>query len=105
MAGTVAMTYPTVTAVARGFDAQAAMLKAISTALEGAIQVLRTAAMLGVVMAKFLADYLQGIKDAIDKLIKDCQFYAKNLDKAVNDHKTGQYDAGSYFTQGDSLGG
>lgn len=105
MAGKVAMTYPTVTAVARGFDQQAETLQGISTALAGAIEILRAAAMFGAVMAKFLADYLEGIKKAIDQLIKDCKFYSKNLDKAVNDHKTGQYEAGSYFTQGDSLGG
>lgn len=105
MASTVAMTYPTVTAVARGFDAQAGVLKTVSTALEGAINTCKTLAFLAPMVAKALEIYLTNIKKAVDQLIKDCQFYSKNLDKAVNDHKTGQYDAGSYFTQGDSLGG
>lgn len=104
MAGKVAMTYATITQVANGFQQQGQALSAISKVLEAQIEILRMAAMFGAVMAKFLADYLEGIKKAIDQLVKDCEFYKKNLDKAVNDHKTGQYESGAYFTQGDQLG-
>ncbi len=105
MASTVAMTYPTVTAVARGFDAQAAMLKVIMLAITAAVRAMQAACFMAPMVVEKLEQYLENIQKANDKLVKDCEFYSKNLDKAVNDHKTGQYDAGSYFTQGDSLGG
>lgn len=97
MSGKVAMTYQTVTAVAQGFDQQAQILGAISKGLEAAIEILRAMAFASMGTSLALANYLQTIKDKIDKLVKLCNFYTQNLNKAVNDHKTGQYDAGSYF--------
>lgn len=96
----VQMDYPVVTSVSKGFKAAHDTLVAVGKALEAAITTLRTLAFFGVALAKALADYLQVIKTKVDKLAKLTQEFSDDLARAVEDHKKGQYNAGSYFGEG-----
>lgn len=96
----VQMDYPVVTNISNGFKAAHDTLVAVGKALDAAITTLRTLAFFGMALAKALADYLQVIKDKVDKLAKLAQEFSDDLARAVQDHRTGQYKAGSYFGEG-----
>lgn len=100
MGAVVSMTYQPILDVSNGFSQTAQSLRTIAKVLEALITILRIAAFCGAIMAKFLADYLQVIKTKCEKLAKVCDEFAKDLKRAVAEHKAGDYKAGSYFGEG-----
>lgn len=98
----VEMEYAPVMTASKGFQTAAQTLKTIGKALEIAINLLRSgpAAFFSMGTSTVLAQYLEGIKKAVEKLGKLCTEFSNDLKRAVDDHKKGDYKAGSYFGEG-----
>lgn len=97
---TVEMTYAPIQAVSKGFQTMAQTLKTIGKALEIAIQILRASAFASMGTSLAMANYLDVIKQKVEKLGKLCTEFSNDLKRAVDDHKKGDYRAGSYFGEG-----
>ena len=101
MAGSVVqMDYSVITAVSKGFKANATTLKAIGKALEVAVQILRAQAIASMGTSLALAKYLDTIRKKVQKLGKICEEFASDLGLAVNDHKKGDIEGKRYFGEG-----
>jgi hypothetical protein len=96
----VQMDYPVITSVSQNFGQASEALVAIGQVLQVTITMLRTAAFFGMELAGALAQYLEVIKAKVDKLAGLTKEFSGDLARAVNDHRTGQYQAGSYFGEG-----
>jgi hypothetical protein len=94
------MDYSVITAVSKGFKANAATLKAIGKALEVAIQILQAMAFVSLGTTKALAQYLSVIKEKVQKLGKICEEFAGDLANAIRDHKKGDIEGKRYFGEG-----
>lgn len=97
---TVEMTYAPIQQASKAFEVSAQTLKTIGKALEIAIQILRATAFASMGTSLALANYLDVIKDKVQKLGKLCQEFSGDLKRAVSDHKKGDYKAGTYFGEG-----
>jgi|GEM_PF-1226506 len=101
MAGQVVqMDYAVIGDVAKGFDAASKMLKAISTVLQGLVNMLRTMSFMSAGTSAALAQYYDVIRQKIDKLATVCDNFSAKLLMAVNDHKRGDIQGKRYFGQG-----
>ncbi len=96
----VAMTYQPIQEVARGFQQAAQMLRMVARTLAAAVQILRAMAFASMGTSLALANYLDVIRQKCENLAKICDEFAADLTRAVNDHKSGDYKAGSYFGEG-----
>jgi len=96
----VQMDYEVVLAVSGGFTASAVTLRMVATVLDALIQVLRAMAFASLGTSLALANYLENIKNKIEKLAKVCEEFAGDLKRAVTDHKRGDVKGGSYFGEG-----
>lgn len=96
----VEMDYSTITAVSKGFGAQADALKVIAKILEVAIQILIATAFLSGGLNLIHARYLEVIKKKTKKLAEICNEFSGDLAKAINDHKKGDVRGKSYFGEG-----
>jgi hypothetical protein len=103
MANIVQMDYGTVSAVASGFKQQQDALTAIGQGLKAAIEVLRAAAFFSLGITQAIANYLEGIMNAVNNLAKICGEFSGDLTRAVSDHKSGDYKGGTYFRGGIEL--
>ncbi|MCW1971162.1 MAG: hypothetical protein KIH69_023895 [Anaerolineae bacterium] len=99
----VEMDYGAVEKVAKGFDDARETLEIIKQALEAVIQSLQAASFVSFGTSAALAQTLKFFQDIVKNLIALCKEFAEDLRKAVNDHKRGDYKAGSYFKKGISL--
>ncbi len=100
MGTVVAMTYQPIQEVSRGFQQAAQMLRMIAKALAIAVQILRAMAFASMGTSLALANYLEVIQKKCENLAKVCEEFSGDLNRAVNDHKSGDYKAGSYFGEG-----
>lgn len=101
MASTVVeMDYDVMNAVSKGFKGVATSLKAIGKALEVAIQILRAAAFASMGTSLALANYLDVIKQKVEKLAGICEEFATDLAQAINDHRKGDVRGKRYFGEG-----
>lgn len=96
----VEMEYAPIQAVSKGFQVAAQTLKTIGKALEIAIQILRASAFASMGTSLAMANYLDVIKQKVEKLSKLCTEFSNDLKRAVSDHKKGDYQAGTYFGEG-----
>jgi len=96
----VQMDYGVVMEVSKGFSMASQMLKTVSKVLGILIQILRASAFFSMGTSLALANYLENIQRAIDNLAKICDEFAGDLQRAVGDHKRGDYKGKSYFGEG-----
>jgi hypothetical protein len=96
----VQMDYARVTAVSNRFKTSSARLIAVGKVLGVTITMLRVAAFFGVVLAAALAKYFERIKLRVDYMAAMTAEFSRDLARAVDDHRNGQYVAGSYFGEG-----
>jgi uncharacterized protein YukE len=97
---TVQMTYAPVEKAAKGFDATSKALKAMGKILQVVIQQLRAAAAATLGMSAVYANYLDVIRQKVEKLAKICDEFARDLRRAIKEHKAGDYQGGTYFGAG-----
>lgn len=101
MGTTVAMTYAPVEAASKGFQQQAQMFRVISKATAALVQILRATAFASAGTGLALASYLESrVQKNCEKTAKLCEEFSEDLKRAVEDHKSGDYKAGSYFGEG-----
>ena len=100
MGTTVAMTYQPIKEVSRGFQQAAQVLRTIAKVLQALVQILRAMAFASMGTSLALANYLDVIRQKLEKLAKVCEEFSKDLAQAVTDHQQGTYKAGSYFGEG-----
>jgi hypothetical protein len=100
MGTVVAMQYQPVLEVSRGFQQAAQILRTIAKVLQALVQILRAMAFASMGTSLALANYLDVIRQKCEKLAKVCEEFSQDLARAVDDHKKGQYKAGSYFGEG-----
>lgn len=96
----VEMDYGVITAVSKGFRAQADALKAIGKILAAAIQILRATAFFSMGTSLALAKYLEVIKKKVQKLSKLCEEFSGDLAAAIMDHRKGDVRGKHYFGEG-----
>ena len=101
MAGQVVqMDYQAIQKVSDGFKTAKEALESVGKVLELLIGILRAAAFFSFGTAAALAQYLDGIKQAVQKLAKICQEFADDLARAIGDHKNGDFAGKRYFGEG-----
>ncbi|MBM4423808.1 MAG: hypothetical protein FJ030_10495 [Chloroflexi bacterium] len=101
MAGQVVqMDYAVISDVSKGFATARDTLRTVGKVLEVLIGILRVSAMLGNFMAPALIQYLEVIKQKVEKLAKLCDEFASDLGQAINDHKRGDIQGKRYFGEG-----
>lgn len=93
----VQMDYDQITMSANGYKAAADALRGVAKALEAAIQILRASAFLSFGTTAALAQYLEGIKNALEKVAQVCEKLSKGLMQAMTDHKNGDVTTKGYF--------
>lgn len=96
----VQMDYPAITEISRQFESVGESLEKVGQSLEMTMNVLRTQAFCGSVLAAALVQYLSVIKTKVDLLAKVMYEFSKDMARAVVDHQTGQYRVGTYFGEG-----
>lgn len=101
MAGQVVqMDYQVIGDVSKGFGTARDTLTTVGKVLEALVQVLRATAFFGAVMNLALANYLDVIKQKVQKLAKLCDEFSKDLAAAISDHKKGDVQGKRYFGEG-----
>jgi len=100
MGTVVAMQYQPILEVSRGFTQAAQVLRTIAKVLQALVQILRAMAFASMGTSLALANYLDVIRQKLEKLAKVCEEFSQDLARAVTDHKNGQYKAGGYFGEG-----
>jgi len=100
MGTVVAMQYQPILEVSRGFTQAAQVLRTIAKVLQALVQILRAMAFASMGTSLALANYLDVIRQKLEKLAKVCEEFSQDLAKAVTDHKNGTFKAGSYFGEG-----
>jgi len=100
MGTVVAMQYQPILEVSRGFQQAAQVLRTIAKVLQALVQILRAMAFASMGTSLALANYLDVIRQKLEKLAKVCEEFSQDLARAVQDHKLGTFKAGSYFGEG-----
>jgi len=69
--------------IAKGLDTVSAVLKAVSTTLEGLMEVLKATAFIGLVGGTAVERYIASIKPPIDQLAQLCSDLSKDANNSV----------------------
>jgi hypothetical protein len=93
----VSMDYDAVQSMSDGFKDASEVLKAVSTALEIAIGILKATAFFGLVGNLALASYLEGIKPNVDRLSETCNEMSLDLMGAIVSLRDGDYSGSQRF--------
>lgn len=96
----VSMDYEAVEGVAKGFDATAKALRAVEKVLEMVIMQLRAAAAYTFGMTQVWVRYFEGIKKQVINVYKICEEFARDLRRAITDHRNGDFEGKRYFGEG-----
>ena len=99
----IEMDYAAVGAIAGGFQMAEDVLSGVDTALQGAYDILMSAGFLSFGTTAALAQQVQAMRQNLDNTKKLCHTNQVRLKKAVKDHQEGDYQAGTYFTDGIEL--
>jgi gas vesicle protein len=99
MGTVVAMTYAPIQGVAKGFDTQSQTLKTVAKVLKALAQALK-ASFFGAILFAEIIRRMELVADKSEKLAKVCDEFAGDLRRAVAEHQSGDYKAGSYFGEG-----
>jgi hypothetical protein len=101
MAGNVVkMDYGVMTNASKRFEKASTTLTLVGKMLTVLIGILRTAAFFSAGTSAALANYLEVIKNKVNKLAKLCTEFSQDLARAVTDHKSGDLKGKSYFGEG-----
>lgn len=101
MAGQVVqMDYEAIQRVSQGFTTAKETLTRVGQILEVLINVLRATAFFSFGTSAALAQYLDVIKQKVQKLAKICEEFAGDLARAISDHKNGDFQGKRYFGEG-----
>lgn len=101
MAGQVVqMDYAVVGDVSKGFDVASKTLTGIGKVLQILVNVLRAQAFFSFGTTAALAQYLDVIRQKVDKLAKICDEFSRDLAAAIRDHQSGDYRGKRYFGEG-----
>ena len=93
----VQMDYTVIGNVSKGFNTAHETLDAVAKILEAAVQILRAAAFFSMGTTLALANYLDVIKQKVEKLSKACVYFSQNLARAIGDHQKGDVEGKHYF--------
>lgn len=97
---TVKMDYGVMQSAIDVFKTVSDMLKTVIKVLTTLIGILRASAFFSAGTSLALANYLENIKNAIEKLVKIVDEFATDLSRAIDDHKKGDVVGKSYFGEG-----
>ena len=101
MAGQIVqMDYQAIGNVSKGLTTAKETLTAVGKVLEVLINALRAAAFFSFGTSAALANYLDVIKQKVNKLAKLCEEFAGDLSRAIGDHKNGDTAGKRYFGEG-----
>ena len=101
MAGNVVqMDYGVISDVSKGFSVAANTLTVVGKVLTALITILRVAAFFSAGTSAALANYLETIKNKVNKLAKLCTEFSGDLARAIVDHKNGDVKGKRYFGEG-----
>lgn len=101
MAGQIVqMDYQAIGNVSKGFQTAKDTLTAVGKVLEVLINALRAAAFFSFGTSAALANYLDVIKQKVNKLAKLCEEFAGDLSRAIGDHRNGDFQGKRYFGEG-----
>jgi hypothetical protein len=81
------MDYEQVEKVSQGFSDASDFLKAVDTALEALLIVLRTTAFIGMVGGAAVERYISNIKPHVEKLAAKSEEFAADLKQAIANHQ------------------
>ena len=95
----VQMNYDEIQKVADEFKDDAEQSRMVAKILEGIIAVLKVVAFLSAFIKK-LVDWMEGIKNALEKLAKVQEEFSGDLEHAIKAHKEGDYAGMSRFGEG-----
>ena len=99
MAGQVVqMDYTVISDVSKGFSTAHDVLTTVGKVLEVLVGILRATAFFSFGTSAALAQYLDTIKQKVEKLGQLCQKFSDNLARAIGDHKKGDVQGKRYFT-------
>ncbi len=98
MAGQVVqMDYTVISDVSKGFGTARDVLNTVGKVLEVLVGILRATAFFSMGTSAALAQYLDNIKQKVQKLAALCQKFSENLARAIGDHKKGDVTGKRYF--------
>jgi hypothetical protein len=101
MAGNVVqMDYGVMSDASKSFSTAANTLTMVGKVLTALITILRVAAFFSAGTSAALANYLEVIKNKINKLAKLCTEFSQDLARAITDHKSGDLQGKRYFGEG-----
>jgi gas vesicle protein len=93
------MTYQPIQTTAKGFDTQSQTLKTVAKVLKALAQALK-ASFFGAILFAEIIRRMELVADKSEKLAAVCDEFSGDLKRAVADHQSGDYKAGSYFGEG-----
>jgi uncharacterized protein YukE len=96
----VQMDYPIMSNVSQRFMQAHDTLVQIGNVLQTVMNGLRAVSFTGAALVQALLRYLEVIKQRVDRMAAMCREFSEDIARAVNDHRNGQYRAGSYFGEG-----
>lgn len=99
----VQMDYAVMGQASQTFSTSASILDNVSRALTVLYGECAAKAFVNPFVAAALASRITMLKQRTDKLSKVCTEFSNDLKKAVTEHKSGDYKAGTYFSQGIDL--
>ena len=99
----VQMDYAVMGKASQTFETSASILDNVSRALTVLYGECIGKAFVNPVIAVALMSRITMLKQRTDKLSKVCTEFSVDMKRAVQEHKTGDYKAGTYFTQGIDL--
>lgn len=101
MAGQVVqMDYAVVGDVSKGFGTASQTLTVVGQVLEVVVGILRATAFFSMGTSAALAQYLDVIKEKVQKLARLCTEFSQDLSRAIEDHKKGDIQGKRYFGEG-----
>jgi hypothetical protein len=101
MAGPVVqMDYGVMSDASKAFSTAANTMNMVAKVLTALITILRVAAFFSAGTSAALANYLEVIKNKLQKLAKLCTEFSQDLARAITDHKNGDVKGKRYFGEG-----
>jgi hypothetical protein len=95
----VEMDYDVIKAVSKGFEQTAEALRIIAQILEGLVNAMKASFILRIFLEAVI-QWLEGIKEALNKLADVCEEFASDLSLAVKFHQQGDVSGGRFFQGG-----
>jgi hypothetical protein len=94
------MDYGVMSDASKAFSTAANTMNMVAKVLTALITILRVAAFFSAGTSAALANYLEVIKNKLQKLAKLCTEFSQDLARAITDHKNGDIKGKRYFGEG-----